>query len=88
MFFRILKKDLKRKKTMNIILFAFILLATMFVSSGLSNVAAVMNGTDYFLKKAGVGDYVVIMMGTDTDDPIKDVLNEQEDVKEYRKVRK
>ena len=85
MFFRILKKDLKRKKTMNIILFAFILLATMFVSSGLSNVAAVMNGTDYFLKKAGVGDYVVIMMGTDTDDPIKDVLNEQEDVKEYRK---
>lgn len=55
MFFRILKKDLKRKKTMNIILFAFILLATMFVSSGLSNVAAVMNGTDYFLKKAGVG---------------------------------
>ncbi len=25
------------------------------------------------------------MMGTDTDDPIKDVLNEQEDVKEYRK---
>lgn len=85
MFFRILKKDLKRKKTMNIILFAFILLATMFVSSGLSNVAAVMNGTDYFLKKAGVGDYVVIMMGTDTDDPIKDVLKEQEDVKEYRK---
>ena len=85
MFFRILKKNLKRKKTMNIILFAFILLATMFVSSGLSNVAAVMNGTDYFLKKAGVGDYVVIMMGTDTDDPIKDVLKEQEDVKEYRK---
>lgn len=85
MFFRILKKDLKRKKTMNIILFAFILLATMFVSSGLSNVAAVMNGTDYFLKKAGVGDYVVIMMGTDTDDPIKDVLKELEDVKEYRK---
>lgn len=85
MFFRILKKDLKRKKTMNIILFAFILLATMFVSSGLSNVAAVMNGTDYFMKKAGVGDYVVIMMGTDTDDPIKDVLKELEDVKEYRK---
>lgn len=46
MFFRILKKDLKRKKTMNIILFAFILLATMFVSSGLSNVVAVMNGTE------------------------------------------
>ena len=85
MFFRILKKDLKRKKTMNIILFAFILLATMFVSSGLSNVAAVMNGTDYFLKKAGVGDYVVIMIGTEKDDPIKDVLKELEDVKEYRK---
>lgn len=38
MLFRILKKDLKRKKVMNVILLAFILLATMFVASGISNV--------------------------------------------------
>ena len=43
MFFRILKKDLKRKKVMNAILLSFILLATMFVASGISNVVSVMN---------------------------------------------
>ena len=37
MLFRILKKDLKRKKVMNAILLCFILLATMFVASGISN---------------------------------------------------
>ena len=45
MLFRILKKDLKRKKVMNAILLCFILLATMFVASGISNVVSVMNGT-------------------------------------------
>ena len=64
MLFRILKKDLKRKKVMNAILLCFILLATMFVASGISNVVSVMNGTDSYLDKAGIGDYVVISMGS------------------------
>ena len=55
MFFKILKKDLKRSKTMNIILFLFIILATVFVSSGLSNLLSVINGMDYFVDQA-VGD--------------------------------
>lgn len=63
MLFRILKKDLKRKKTMNIILFLFIVLATMFVASGINNVVTVVNGTDYYLDKAGVGDFIIITMG-------------------------
>lgn len=58
MFFCILKKDLKRKKVMNAILLCFILLATMFVASGISNVVSVMNGTNSYLDKAGIGDYV------------------------------
>lgn len=48
MFFRILKNDFKRKKTMNVILLLFIILAAMFVASGINNVVTVMNGTDYF----------------------------------------
>ena len=66
MLFRILKKDLKRKKVMNAILLCFILLATMFVASGISNVVSVMNGTDSYLDKAEIGDYVVISMGADS----------------------
>ncbi len=42
MFWRILKKDLKRKRAMNVILLVFIILASMFMSSGVSNIITVM----------------------------------------------
>ncbi|MBR5058277.1 MAG: hypothetical protein IKX04_06905, partial [Clostridiales bacterium] len=63
MFFRILKKELKKKKAMNIIVFLFITLAALFVGAGLNNVISVANGTGYYLEQAGVGDYVMITMG-------------------------
>lgn len=84
MFFRILKKDLKRKKVMNAILLCFILLATMFVASGISNVVSVMNGTDSYLDKAGIGDYVVISMGADSKANIDEILHEMDSIRDYR----
>ena len=51
MFFRILKLDLKKRKLTNTLLLLFIILATIFAASGLNNVAAVMNGTDYYLER-------------------------------------
>lgn len=84
MLFRILKKDLKRKKVMNAILLCFILLATMFVASGISNVVSVMNGTDSYLDKAGIGDYVVISMGADSKATIDEILYEMESIRDYR----
>lgn len=66
MYFRILKKDLKRKKTMNIILFVFIILATTFVTSSVNNIVAINNGCDYFLKLAGAPEYWVVMNGGET----------------------
>lgn len=44
MYLNILKKDLKSKKTMNMILLVFIILATMFVSSSVNNILRVTNG--------------------------------------------
>lgn len=84
MIFHILKNDLKRKKTMNIILFLFIVLATMFVASGINNVITVMNGTDYYLDKAGVGDYVIITMGDGAVGALDEMLETEEAIKEYR----
>lgn len=84
MLFRILKKDLKRKKVMNAILLCFILLATMFVASGISNVVSVMNGTDSYLDKAEIGDYVVISMGADSKATIDEILHEMESIRDYR----
>ncbi len=84
MFLRILQKDLKRKKTMNIILFLFIVLATMFVASGINNVVTVMNGTDYYLDKAGVGDYIILTQGEGAVGVLDEMLETEEAIKEYR----
>ena len=35
MFFRILKKDLKRKKTMNVILLLFVIMCSMFAAASI-----------------------------------------------------
>ena len=89
MFFKILKKDLKRSKTMNIILFLFIILATVFVSSGLSNLLSVINGMDYFVDQA-VGDksdYVVLAPLGDSEDKTDKILKESKAIKSYDKDR-
>ena len=49
MYRNILKKDLKRKKTMNVILVLFIILSTMFISSSVNNMLTVTGALDdYF----------------------------------------
>ena len=83
MYFHILKRDLKRKKTMNIILLLFTILASMFVSSGLNNVVTVMNGIDYYFEKAGLGDYCIVTMNGDGG--VSEILDHSENVNEYRK---
>lgn len=82
MYLNILKRDLKRKKTMNVILLLFTILASMFVSSGISNVVTVANGTDYYLDKAGVGDFNIIVQTGDGG--ITKILEDSDVVKSYR----
>lgn len=59
MFFDILKRDLKRKKTMNLIILLFVILSVMFISSSVMNLTAVTGSLDSFFDKAGIGDYTV-----------------------------
>lgn len=63
MFFRILKKDLKRKKTMNIVLLLFIILSSMFASASASNIAAVTGGIELYFDEANVPDYIINYLG-------------------------
>ena len=58
MYLNILKKDLKRKRTMNMILLLFIILATMFVSSSVNNIINVTTALDNYFEMADVPDYV------------------------------
>lgn len=82
MFWDILRKDLKRKKTINIVILLFIILAAMFVASGLNNVLTVVNGTDYYLDQADIGDYVVLTQQGDGGVP--ELLDTCQYVKDYR----
>ncbi len=57
MYLRILKKDLTRKRTMNLILFIFITLATMFISGSVNNIMTVTTALDRYFDMAGMSDY-------------------------------
>lgn len=63
MLFNILKRDLKRKRTMNFIILIFIILAVTFISSSAGNLAAVANSLDDFFDQADVGDYIIFERG-------------------------
>ena len=67
MYMNILKKDVKRKRTMSIILLVFIILAVMFVSSSANNVMAITSSLDTYFDKANVSDYSIATKGTSAD---------------------
>lgn len=60
MFFRILKKDLKRKKTMNVILLLFIVLSATLLASSINNLLTVSNAISYFGKITNISDYFIV----------------------------
>jgi len=68
MYFRILKKDLKRNRAMNVILLVFVLLSAMFVSSSANNIITVMTARDRFFEMSGMSDYFVMTKGMTTDE--------------------
>ena len=85
MLWHILKKDIKRKKTMNIIMLLFIILASMFVASGLNNVITISNGTDYFFNTAGMGDYIATRKNAEgVDENFETILSTIPEAKSYR----
>lgn len=57
MYLRILKKDLQRKRTMNMILLIFVILAATFIASSANNLLTVSRALDSFLEKANAPDY-------------------------------
>lgn len=59
MFWSILKKDLKRKKTMNLILLLFVIMCSMFAAASVNNIIAVTGGIDRYFDLAEVPDVKV-----------------------------
>lgn len=86
MFFRILKKDLKRKKTMNVILLMFVILATMFLASSVDNLVAVNGAIDHFIEISKVPDFFVIALTDGVEDEIAGFLQGSAAVAEYEVI--
>ncbi len=78
MFFRILRNDIRRKRTMNIMILLFVILASMFASSSVSNIISVMNGTDYYLDKAGMPDAFMLVLSEKDCDKVSKSLDSSE----------
>ena len=84
MYLNILKRDLKRKKTMNIILLIFVILSAMFMASSVNNILAVTTGLDTFFEKADMADYYVLAIDNDGKE-FKESLDNLDAVTGYRR---
>ncbi len=83
MYLNILKKDLKRKRTMNIILLVFIILATMFVSSSANNILSVTSALDNYFDMADVPDYLIMTIDKSLKDDVDEIINSAPSIDRY-----
>lgn len=83
MYFNILKKDLKRKKAMNIILLIFIILASMFVSSSMNNIMSITTALDTYFEKAGMQDYFVAVVNKAMTGSVEETFDKIEAIDSY-----
>ncbi|MDD4111967.1 MAG: ABC transporter permease [Herbinix sp.] len=84
MYQRIIKKDLMRKKTMNIILLLFIILASTFVSSSVNNLISISTALPNYFDRAGLYDYIIMTINDEKNDAnIAEFLNESTHVNKW-----
>ena len=83
MYLNILKKDLKRKKAMNIILLLFIILATMFVASSVNNIINVTTALDDYFEMANMPDYFLSVLNKNSSVDIDEAMNSASAVDDY-----
>ncbi len=84
MYLNILKRDLKRKKTMNVILLIFVMLSAMFMASSVNNIIAVTSGLDTYFEKADMADYYVLAIDGDGE-KMQTSLENLDSVTDYRR---
>lgn len=83
MYLSVLKKDLKRKKAMNMVLLLFIILATMFVSSSVNNIISVTTALDNYFEMANAPDYFVATMNKNLSVDIDETVGSASAVDRY-----
>ncbi len=61
MLLHILQKDIKRKKSTNVILLLFIILAATFLTASVNNLITINGALDYYMDIAKVPDFLYII---------------------------
>lgn len=85
MYLRMIRKDLKRKRTMNTILLLFVMLSAMFTASSINNIVAVADGLDHYFDEAGMADYYIVAHTNGDRDSVEELIAGSENVDTYRK---
>lgn len=84
MLLHILKKDLQRKRSMNMILLLFIVMAAAFLASSVSNLVTIQGAVDSFLEMASAPDFITIALGEEEKSDIDTFLENCAYVSEYQ----
>lgn len=82
--FKILKNDLKRKKTATVVLFIFIFISSSLVSSGTNLITEIIITLDNFFQTASVPDFIQMHSGKLDKDQVKNFVSSENAVKKYQ----
>ena len=77
MFFTILKKDLKRGRTMNTIILLFIIISVMFISGSVNSMIASTSSLDKYFDNAGITDVMCATYNRTETQTVEQVLEEK-----------
>lgn len=80
---RILVKDMKRRKSVNLILFLFITMATIFLASSVNNILVVMSSVDYYMDYAKVPDISFFTAGDTEQEQIINWLEGRTEINDF-----
>ena len=81
---RMLKKDLMHRKSVNLILFLFITIATVFLASSVNNILVVSSSVDYYMDYANIPDVNLVAVNSgEKEKIIKWIETEAPGVKDY-----
>ncbi len=84
MFWKILRKDLKRKKTMNILLFIFIIMTATLLGASINMLSTNSTVVKRFIKTAKVPDFTAITYHSEeASEKVRDWTSQSNNIKDY-----
>lgn len=86
MFFKILKQDFRKKKSITIVLFLFITLSVLLVASGSNLLMQISNSINYLFSKSDTPHFVQMHSGDINESDIDEFAKKNSLVKDYQTV--